>query len=341
VAFARMDDSEDEMKAEQMDTDDEDAQLFQARRSLNRRIGVSAESVDPEQLATLATRSIPKEAGERHAIKQRVQGNFLFDALAPEALDTVVDAMERKTYAPGDFVIRQGDDGDEFFLLASGECDCFIDFHDGKEPKRVKHYEPGESFGELSLMYNTPRAASIRACSSCQCWVLDRLTFRKVLMSTTSRKRQLYEDFLSKVPLLASMDKYERAKVADALKTKSFAAGEYIITAGDTAHTNFYILSEGHARATKVIKPGQEPIAVMEYGVGDYFGELALISGGARNANVVAVDTCNCVYIDQASFTRLLGPCEDILSRNQDNYEMIEQRLLGVNLGPGGNGMVM
>jgi hypothetical protein len=38
------------------------------------------------------------------------------------------------------------------------------------------------------------------------------------------------QDFLSKVPLLASMDKYERAKVADALKTKSFAAGEYIIT---------------------------------------------------------------------------------------------------------------
>jgi hypothetical protein len=64
---------------------------------------------------------------------------------------------------------------------------------------QVVTYRQGDSFGELALMYNAPRAASVIAKGDCQLWALDRLTFKVILMDTTGDKRRRYEAFLSRV----------------------------------------------------------------------------------------------------------------------------------------------
>ena len=63
------------------------------------------------------------------------------------------------------------------------------------------------------------------------------------------------------------------------------------------------------------------------YHVGGFFGELALLHDMPRQANVVAVGKCRVAKLDRDSFVRLLGPCEEILKRNKDNYSAIEARL--------------
>ena len=102
--------------------------------------------------------------------------------------------------------------------------DIFVDGN------KVAQCGPGDSFGELALMYNSPRAATVRAATDGRLWALDRGTFRHILMATTSKKRQLYEQFLSRVPLLANLLPYERSKVADALVVQVFEDGEDIVT---------------------------------------------------------------------------------------------------------------
>jgi len=298
------------------------------RRGTRRRTGVSAEPVNMEEMAKSITRVIEKSDTERAQIREAVKTNFLFTSLDDDQMKTVLDAMQSYKYKAGETVIQQGDDGDEFFVLESGNCECYLDFHDGNPPKMVKTYECGESFGELALMYNTARAASIKAKTDAHCWAMDRATFRKVLLFSTAQKRDQYEEFLGNVPLLSSLDKYERSKVADALLQKKYADGEFILKEGDTDDTNFYILAEGEAVATKIIDDSGEPREVMQYKMGDFFGELALITNNPRAANVVSKG-CKCVYIDKASFTRLLGPCEDMVKRNKDNYEEMEKRILG------------
>lgn len=298
------------------------------RRDTMRRTGVSAEPVDIEKLAHEETRIIAKTDEERKQIAEAVKSNFLFTSLDQAQMDTVVNAMESKCYKSDDFIIKQGDDGNEFFVLDQGICECYVDFKNGNAPKMVKKYEPGESFGELALMYNCPRAASIQAKTDVLLWAVDRTTFRKVLLSTTAKKRDQYEDFLENVPLFASLDKYERSKIADVLLERSYQADDYIIKAGDTFDTSFYILAAGTAVATKVLTPGSEPVEVFRYSAGGFFGELALLQQTARAANVLALDDCKCVCIDKASFNRLLGPCEDILKRNQSHYEEVEKRLI-------------
>ena len=87
----------------------------------------------------------------------------------------------------------------------------------------MKEYYQGESFGELALLYNAPRAATI-VCKSetCELWSLDRDTFSYIIKSAVQKKREKYDDFLEKVEILKCMEKYERTKIADALKEEWF-----------------------------------------------------------------------------------------------------------------------
>lgn len=74
----------------------------------------------------------------------------------------------------------------------------------------MKEYHPGEGFGELALLYNAPRAATIKAKDEGVVWKLDRDTFNHIVKDAAARKREKYETFLSSVKILSSMDPYER-----------------------------------------------------------------------------------------------------------------------------------
>lgn len=84
------------------------------------------------------------------------------------------------------------------------------------------------------------------------------------------------------------------------------------------------MIEEGTAQATKTLSPGEEPQVVMQYKVGDYFGERALLKNEPRAANVAAKTDCTVVMMDRHSFKRLMGPLEDMLKRKMDVYEQFK-----------------
>lgn len=241
----------------------------------------------------------------------------MFSALEESEASIVIDAMEEKRYKNGDMVIKENDNGDELFVVETGKLKC-TKVIDGAS-KFLKHYEPGEAFGELALLYNCPRAATIEAEEDCLLWSLDRATFNHIVKDAATRKREQYEDFLKSVELLSSMDHYERSKLADALKKANFKAGETIIKQGDVGNV-FYVIVEGEAFASKVLEEGKEATEVMQYKAGDYFGELALLKNEPRAANVICRTDCKCVSLERSSFKRLLGPLDEILRRNMSAY---------------------
>lgn len=168
-------------------------------------------------------------------------------------------------------------------------------------------------------MYNAPRAASIQARTDSILWALDRETFNNIVKEAARKKRDKYQDFLKKVDILAEIDAYELSQIADALKVSNFKAGDYIINEGERGDV-FYIVLHGDLVATKTKESGKPPVEVLKYSEGSYFGELALLKGVARQANVVAVSDVTLASLDRSSFKRLLGPLEDILGRNSDKY---------------------
>lgn len=120
------------------------------------------------------------------------------------------------------------------------------------EETYLKTYEPGDAFGELALLYNAPRAATIKSKTDCHLWLLDRGTFNHIVKDAAQARRAKYEDFLQSVPILQSMDHYERSKIADSIKEHSFAAGKTVITEGEEGNVFFLIIS-GEAIATKTL----------------------------------------------------------------------------------------
>jgi cAMP-dependent protein kinase regulator len=63
----------------------------------------------------------------------------------------------------------------------------------------------GGSFGELALIYGTPRAATVRAKTDVKLWGIDRDSYRRILMGSTIRKRKMYDEFLSRVSILGKL----------------------------------------------------------------------------------------------------------------------------------------
>ncbi|TQS32292.1 hypothetical protein Golomagni_07397, partial [Golovinomyces magnicellulatus] len=183
---------------------------------------------------------------------------------------------------------------------------------------KVSHIEAGGSFGELALMYNAPRAATVvSAEGGCTLWALDRVTFRRILMESTFARRRMYESFLEEVPLLSSLTPYERSKIADALETQKFAPGSVIITEGDPGYS-FYLLESGQAQAYK----GDPSNIVKQYQKGDFFGELALLNDEPRAASIVATSDVKVATLGKNAFQRLLGPVEGIMRRTK--YEGVK-----------------
>ena len=244
--------------------------------------------------------------------------SILFSALEDKDIETVIMACEEKKYVVGDYIIREGEQGDELFIVYKGELICEKTFPGNNSPTFLKNYYPGDSFGELALLYNAPRAASIYAKTECICYSLDRNTFNHIIKESTINKREKYKTFLKNIPLLKGLEDYEIYSICDAIKTQKFLKNTYIIHEGEIGD-KFYVLDEGNCKATKLID--NKEIKVKEYKRGDYFGEIALLKDVKRQANVISETDVKLIFLDRNSFNRLLGGLKDKMSKETyQNY---------------------
>ena len=311
----------DEFKEEQNEIDKE----IQARRNKmmkrGQRSSVSAEVFGLyNKKSAFKPRVIPKKDSQKETIRKRCLQSFIFNSLEDQDFTQVIDAFEEKRFNAGDYVIKEGDQGDVVYLVDTGELDCEKTFKKGDKPTYLKTYYPGESFGELALLYNAPRAATIKAKTDCILWALDRGTFNNIVKEAAVKKREKYENSLKNVPILSTIDHYELGQICDAVNSAKAKKGEYIIKQGEKGD-KFYILDEGEAYAAKVFNPGEEEQNVKDYKKGDYFGELALLRDEPRAASVIAKTDCKLITLDRLAFKRLLGPLEKLLQRNSEMYQ--------------------
>ncbi|KAH6652699.1 camp-dependent protein kinase regulatory subunit [Truncatella angustata] len=299
------------------------ADLYPPQYNFGRRTSVSAESLKPTADANdnWSPPYIPKTQDQVDRLRTAIEGNFLFSHLDDEQSSQILGALAEKSIPAKDIkVITQGDSGDYFYVVEKGTFDVYIHENGAPGPdglgKLVSTIKSGGSFGELALMYNAPRAATvISAEPGCTLWALDRVTFRRILLESTFARRRMYENFLEEVPLLHTLTPYERSKIADALETKKFPPGHTIIKQGD-AGTAFFLLEDGQCDAY-LEKDGQPQQLVKHYNKGDFFGELALLNDAPRAASVVSATNVKVATLGKSAFARLLGPVEGIMRRTE------------------------
>lgn len=125
---------------------------------------------------------MPKSAAVKDKIKLRLKMAFMFKALDEPELNIVVDAMEEKKFDAGQTVISEGEAGSVLYVVEEGQLDCSKRLNPNSATETyLKTYNPGEAFGELALLYNAPRAATIVAKTAVTLWQLDRNTFNHIV----------------------------------------------------------------------------------------------------------------------------------------------------------------
>ncbi|NXR86674.1 KAP3 kinase, partial [Hypocryptadius cinnamomeus] len=178
----------------------------------------------------------------------------------------------------------------------------------------VGTYDNRGCFGELALMYNTPRAATIIATSPGSIWGL--VTFRRIIVKNNAKKRRMYESFIESLPFLKSLEVSERLKVVDVIGTKVYKDGEQIIAQVQFLPSFSFSFMIGN-RDQKYDRweriTGSVPVTDEHIIFFLFFSLFILV-------------------MDVQAFERLLGPCMEILKRNIANYEEQLVALFGTNM---------
>lgn len=281
-----------------------------------RRGAVSAETYSEDDAANYVKKVVPKDYKTTSALSKAIGKNVLFSHLDDCEKTDIFDAMFPVIHKANESIINQGDEGDNFYVIDEGEVDVYVNNN------LVTSISESGAFGELALIYGTPRAATVKAKTDVKLWAIDRDTYRRILMGSTIRKRKMYEEFLSKVSILESLDKWERLTIADALVPITFPDGHTVVEQGH-AGEDFYIIEDGKAIVFQRKNEDEQQVEVSQLGPGDYFGEIALLFNRPRAATVKASGTLKCVKLDRARFERLLGNLADILKRNMEHYNSL------------------
>lgn len=291
-----------------------------------RRHSVAAEKYNPEEDTSDEPDLVnPKSDAEREFLVKALADIFLFRSLENSQKNRVIDAMFGREVNAEEVIIEQGDDGDNFYVIESGVYDIIVN------KNKVGAYTEKGYFGELALMYNMPRAATIVSTCKGKLWALDRLTFKRIVLKSAFEKRKKYESLLETLPMFKSLNAYQRMNVADALFSKEYAPGEVIIKQDDEAKNMFFI----ETGSVKIVREQNgESKELVKLPAGGYFGELALITKKPRAASCIAdADDTKCAILDVEAFERLLGPCVKIMQKNIPDYEDTLRKLFpGENL---------
>ena len=229
----------------------------------------------------------------------------------------IIDAMFEKKVDKDEMIIKEGDEGDNFYIIENGE------FVAMKADAEVFSYDNKGSFGELALMYNCPRAATVIARSEGTLWCVDRLSFRNIIVVSTAKKRLQYERTLSEIELFQVLTPEDRSVIADCLTLEIYEPDEVILKEGDelTSDSKFYIVEKGEIECYKEI--GGERKQVKTITTGGYFGEMALIEEKPRAADCIAKTRVKVLSMARTAFERIMGSAEEILGERIAEYKRI------------------
>ncbi len=110
----------------------------------------------------------------------------LFKTLTPRQLTDVAERMTKRHYAAGETIIREGEIGEEFFLISEGEVDVIRAEHE------VARLGPGDFFGEVALISGERRNAAVVAVTGVDTYVLGKTDFQTAIATSQSFRDQLY-----------------------------------------------------------------------------------------------------------------------------------------------------
>jgi membrane-associated HD superfamily phosphohydrolase len=172
-------------------------QLFRKDKKIGNIIQIEKEQI----FENIEKIEKPHDTATKEFLNDAFKKHFVLASLSDQEKQGIVEKMFYCTVKKGEeYIFRQGDQASCFFIIHEGEVVVEVN-------SKVKKTLPqGEGFGELALLYNAPRSASIKAASpQLHCWGIDRKAFRDVIEEAAKKNWPENRKFLEKVALFGTL----------------------------------------------------------------------------------------------------------------------------------------
>jgi len=260
-------------------------------------------------------RDTSKSASEIAYIDKCCKDKTIFTGMDKEQRAAVIKQMYRMKCAKGQKVIVEGDTTQEFYIVQKGSFDIFAN------EKKVAESKEGHTFGELALLYDAPRAATVVAKEDSLIFAVNRLAFRSVKRNQQKDKGSKIKAVLKNNEVFSSLHELKINYLEMAFVRADFEEGETIIKQGEDGD-RFYLIISGACEWTKKLPSGE-----VEHGdlrLGDYFGERALITKEKRAATIITKTKVKTLALSKEDFNEIIGTGE-MFRKRMTSYESKEE----------------
>ena len=271
-----------------------------------------------------------------------LEKSSVFESLSHKELEAIVLRLQVTTFIPGEYLMRQGSFGDSLYLVENGKVQITRTSPDDPDTEiKLKVLGSGVLLGEIALLTDGQRTASVYAISKVRCLYMNRETFesliedghvQNLIQASSALNSDIMErEVLEKVQLFKSLTQEQRTNVLDVMGRRVYKDGDVIIKQNDKADF-FYVIVTGQVRVTVADAGeigGQRQVKM--YRSNDYFGDTGLLYGAPRSASCIAVGNVRCLSLHKINFMVLipetilkhldangiLGRIGDVLKENQ------------------------
>jgi CRP-like cAMP-binding protein len=239
-----------------------------------------------------------------------------FATLSEEELGSIYGKMQPRHYREGALVFKEGEPGDALYLIEQGMVKVVSDAT--TEAEVFAHLSEGDFFGEMALLSNRARSSAVRTVTPVDLLILPKADFEDQLrahptlalsLSRTLSQRLIHTDqalverHLRKMVLFADVSDEDILAISQKLQPKQYKKGWLIFSVGEPA-TSLYLIEKGQVKVVSDAETERETIAVL--GEGEFFGEMALLTGEPRTAAVRAASDVDLWLLSKADFEDIL-----------------------------------
>ncbi|MEI8255027.1 MAG: cyclic nucleotide-binding domain-containing protein [Deltaproteobacteria bacterium] len=259
----------------------------------------------------------------------------LLSDLPGDAFARMIAAVQLRRPALGEVVIREGEPGEAFFMIARGAVRVSKRGGPGAAQDTVlAQLGEGSIFGEMALVSGAPRGATVTAVEDTDVLVFGRDALEavardlKVVEAALDRftRERLLSNLLATHPLFRPFDRAQRQQLAGRFSAHEAAPGTVLIREGDAGRGIFLLLS-GEVDVQKI--DGNDRVLLAMLKAGDVFGEISLIEQSPTTATVTASRQTTVLFLARDVFDRLV---QGVPALKEYFHQLAEERLMDTNM---------
>ena len=230
---------------------------------------------------------------DKKKIFNSLQNHFLFKNKSQNIISNIIDLLQMQKLSPNTTLFNKGDKGNYFYIIKKGKLELIAEY--GK-----KILNQDETFGELALIENKERTATVKSIDYCILYLINGKSFREIVSQMNEGELSERLNFLKAISIFNVLDNVHLNSIALGMLKCEFEKGQTILYEGDVGQS-IYIIKIGSVKCFK----GEKEVRFL--GPRDFFGESAVLFSTNRSLSVLVEEKSICYQISESLLIDNIG----------------------------------